>query len=156
MENSFELLAGFISIAFPALFLISMGVNVLVVFLVAQYFLTRLNYPVKEIGTFSTWRLPEQFVWLFIAGFLMFFSQIQQLVVIGQNIITVVGVIYFAQGLSIVHFFFQERQIPSWGRVLFYGMLFITPQLSVILAIASVFDLWVDFRKNMVNKGEVS
>ncbi len=157
MENNFQNIIGFLKLTFPALFLVAMGINVLITFIFAQHFLTRLNLEVKKISPFPSWRLPDHCIWLFISGFLLYLSGYELLLPVGLNLIFVMGVVYFIQGLSIAHFFFREKQIPRFGYLLFYGLLFVFPPLVMILVIASVFDLWVDFRKVTVQeKGEVS
>jgi len=66
---------------------------------------------------------------------------------VGLNGLAVFMVIYFFQGMAVVAFFFQKKQIPRLARMVLYGL--IAVQQLVMLAVIGVgfFDTWFNFRK---------
>jgi uncharacterized protein YybS (DUF2232 family) len=66
---------------------------------------------------------------------------------LGLNGLIVFMVMYFFQGMAIVAYFFQKKQIPRVARVVLYGL--IAVQQVVMLAVVGVgfFDTWFNFRK---------
>jgi len=156
VENTFSAMARFVKMAFPALFVITMALNVLAVFLVSEYFLGRLNFTINRSADFSRWRLPDVLIWFFIAGFLLYLSGVKALIAPGLNLLVVMAAIYFIQGLSIVQHYFKEKAIPRWGRIMFYGLLLLSPMLAIVVVLFSVFDLWLNFRRITLSEGELS
>ena len=104
-----------------------------------------LRYPAFIL--MSRWQAPDILVWGVIAsGFALFFFEggIKWMAI---NALIVMLVIYLFHGLSIVLFFLSKYNVPSWMRVGVYFFIIIQQPLMVILALAGLFDQWVDFRK---------
>ena len=59
----------------------------------------------------------------------------------------VVLFLYLLQGLSIVQFFFRQKNIPRYLRALFYALIVLYQYLLVFVSALGLFDIWVDFRK---------
>lgn len=99
---------------------------------------------------FVRWKAPENLVWgLIVAGFLFFVADgsIRQL---GLNVLIVLLLVYYIQGLAIVTDLFERRQFPTFLRVMGYGMALILNPIPFIVAGVGVFDLWIDFRKKRI------
>jgi len=101
---------------------------------------------------FSSWSVPEFLVWpLIAAGFAVAFaSGVPRL--LGLNLLVVFLPIYFLQGLAVVTFFFQKKQVSPMLRALGYTLIaFLNPMPMIVTAIG-VFDMWADFRKPRIKK----
>ncbi|HKI50891.1 MAG TPA: DUF2232 domain-containing protein [Geothermobacteraceae bacterium] len=101
---------------------------------------------------FSSWSVPEVMVWpLIAAGFAVAFaSGVPRL--LGLNLLVVFLPIYFLQGLAVVTFFFQKKQVSPMLRALGYTLIaFLNPMPMIVTAIG-VFDMWADFRKPRIKK----
>jgi uncharacterized protein YybS (DUF2232 family) len=53
---------------------------------------------------------------------------------------------YFFQGIAIVSFFFEKKQVPRFARVLLYATLVMQEVLLIVIVIGFI-DVWVNFRK---------
>jgi uncharacterized protein YybS (DUF2232 family) len=93
------------------------------------------------------WQSPEGLVWgAIIAGFALFFSSggIESLAI---NVLIVLVAVYFFHGLSIVLFFLNKYHVPSWIRAGVYFIIIVQQLFWAILALAGLFDQWIDMRK---------
>jgi uncharacterized protein YybS (DUF2232 family) len=93
------------------------------------------------------WQTPEVMIWGVIgSGFALFLlpGVIQSF---AANILIVLMVIYLFQGLSIILFFLNKYHLPSWIRVGVYFLIVIQQFFLLLLALAGLFDQWLDFRK---------
>jgi uncharacterized protein YybS (DUF2232 family) len=90
--------------------------------------------------------LPE---WLIFgalgAGFLMFVP-VAVVRVISLNLLLVLGVLYFCQGVAVVAAWFNRLGLPRILRVIGYPLMFLNPLFFLIITLG-VLDLWLDFRR---------
>lgn len=131
---------------FPSLMIVGSGFAVWLNVVLARplFRATGLDFPDFQLGR---WRAPENLVWLLLAsGFALFFTSgsIQS---IALNTFIVVMAVYVFHGLSIVVFFLEKYHVPSWFRIGMYLLLALQQLFLVVLALAGLVDLWVDFRK---------
>lgn len=129
--------------AFPAFIILGFtAIALILVWLLAL--LSGKHYSLP--GTrFVAWKAPEQLIWvLIVAGFVFFVTEgvTKQ---IGLNLLIVLLLVYFVQGLAVVTEFFERSQFPLFLRVMGYSMALIFGPLP--FAGIGVFDLWIDFRK---------
>jgi uncharacterized protein YybS (DUF2232 family) len=95
----------------------------------------------------SQWRTPVWLVWVFIAaGVMMVFSH-THLRFAGINIFLITAFFYLLQGLAIISFFFQSKNVSMFFRVIIYFLIAVQQLLMIAVAAVGLFDLWVDFRK---------
>jgi uncharacterized protein YybS (DUF2232 family) len=102
-------------------------------------------FPVS--GDLAYWRIPDQLVWFVIASGSLILIPVENLKIAGLNLISIFLFIYFFQGLSIIHFFFQKKNMPNFLRGVFYILIFAQLILSLMVIGLGFFDLWLDFRK---------
>jgi uncharacterized protein YybS (DUF2232 family) len=100
-----------------------------------------------DYGDLSSWKIPDKMVWFVIASGALILIPVEGFKIAGLNLILVFLFIYFFQGLSIIHFFFQKKNISRFLRIIFYIMIFIQHFLLLAVVVLGFFDLWVDFRK---------
>jgi len=95
----------------------------------------------------NQWQAPDYLVWALIGcGLLMLFPATVTRM-IGLNLILILMTIYFFQGMAIVSFYFEKKQVPRLFRILLYTLIALQ-QLALIAVIGiGLFDMWVNFRK---------
>ncbi len=100
-----------------------------------------------QLSALCEWRAPGWLVWFFIAGGALSLLAQTNIRLWGLNVFLVVSAIYLLQGLAIVSFFFQHKNIPFFFRWLGYFLIAIQQILMIAIAAIGLFDIWVDFRK---------
>ena len=132
---------------FPAFIIIWTGcvvwINVIISRPLFQF--KGIQYP--SFGPMDKWHPPELLVWgLIITGFALFLP-VSGIKWVAVNVFIVTAVIYFFNGLSILLFLFNKYHLPTWARLGIYILIGIQAIFWFVLAVAGLFDQWIDFRK---------
>ncbi len=102
----------------------------------------------------SQWGCPDWVIIIFIAASVSSLVPNKEIHMIGLNLLLVVSIAYFFQGLSVVVFMFDAMKIWTGWRMFFY-LLIITQMYIMIMAILlGLFDNWFYFRKRIKIKGD--
>lgn len=102
----------------------------------------------------SQWSCPGWLITVFIIASVCSLLPNKMVNTIGLNVLLIVGIAYFFQGLSVVVFMFDTMKIWTGWRVFFY-LLIITQMYIMIMAILlGLFDNWFYFRKRIKIKGD--
>jgi uncharacterized protein YybS (DUF2232 family) len=104
-----------------------------------------LNYP--GFGPLNLWKAPEYFVWVVIGCGLMLLIPKISLKLLGTNGLLILMTIYFFQGIAIVAFFFDKKQLPRFFRIVLYSLIAVQQLLLLIVIGLGFFDVWLNFRK---------
>lgn len=132
---------------YPALLIVGTGFVVWLNVVVSKpiFRMGKLKYP--DLGRADRWQAPEYLVWgVIIAGFSLFFP-VSGIRFVALNGLIVFSVIYMFHGLSILMFIFNKHHVPGWIRVGVYVLVVIQQMFLILLALAGLFDQWIDFRK---------
>jgi len=92
------------------------------------------------------WRVPEWLIFLVLAaGFLLLLpvSFVRQ---VSLNLLVILSLLYFCQGVAVFAVWFQRRRIPRLLRGIGYLCLFLHPMI-ILVTIIGLVDLWLDFRR---------
>ncbi len=144
----------------PGLAFVGIGLIVL-----ANVLLLCRRFPEKRAEWLSMtnlreWNGPEQMVWgLIVCGFVLFIPGLEGLRPFGANILLVVAAFYFAQGLSIIAYFFHKNNVPRFLRTVTYVLIAFEQIFTLLVVGLGLFDLWGDFRrlkKNNLNPSQAS
>ena len=104
-----------------------------------------IHYP--DFGKLNRWKAPEFLVWaVIISGILLILSD-GPFRLIGLNGLLILLPIYFYQGIAIVSFYFEKKQIPRYFRVFVYILIIIQQILLLFVIGLGFFDLWLNFRR---------
>ncbi len=123
------------------------------------------RFPDKRAGWLSIanlceWNGPEQMVWgLIVCGFVLFIPGLEGLRLFATNILLVIAAFYFAQGLSIIAYFFHKNNVPRFLRTVTYVLIAFEQIFTLLVVGLGLFDLWGDFRrlkKNHLNPSQAS
>jgi len=100
------------------------------------------------------WRTPDIIVALFILAGACTLVVNPTLQALGFNLLILVSISYFFQGLSIIAYYLNEHQ---WSRMLRWAIyLLILSQFYIMIVTVALglFDTWFYFRKRIQRKGE--
>ncbi|MFO7570582.1 MAG: DUF2232 domain-containing protein [Smithellaceae bacterium] len=132
---------------FPALCFIAVAGTVWMNVLAGQKWLNRSGLSFSGLEQLSEWKAPSWLVWIFIVSGGMSFLPHPQISFAGINFFLIAVFIYLLQGLAIVSFFFQSKNISFFFRLLIYFLIAVQQILMIAIAAVGFFDLWIDFRK---------
>jgi uncharacterized protein YybS (DUF2232 family) len=92
------------------------------------------------------WAAPEWLIFVLLgAGFLLLVP-VTGARFFGLNLIMVVAVLYFCQGVAVVATWFHRLGLPRLLRMIGYPLLFLNPFIFLIITLG-LMDLWLDFRR---------
>jgi uncharacterized protein YybS (DUF2232 family) len=141
------LLNNLIAQIYPALIIIGTGFVIWINVVISKplFRLRGIKYP--DLGRADMWYAPEFMIWgVIAAGFSLFFP-VTVIRFIALNTLIILLVIYVFHGLAITMFFFNKYNIPFWVRLVVYLLIMIQQIFMLVLALAGLFDQWIDFRK---------
>jgi len=137
---------------YPALMIIGMGLVIWFNVMLAGPVFKRLGLDYPRFQPGDRWHAPERLVWgLIVAGFGSLLAS-GPLKIAAINLLIVLAVVYFFQGLSIAVFYLNKYNLPLILRVIFYFLVIIQQFFMLLLAILGVFDQWFDFRRIRKNQ----
>jgi len=105
----------------------------------------RLSYAL--FGDLLRWSAPEWLVWGLIASGFGMLAPIKPVGDIALNAFLCFALIYFCQGLAIMAFYFHALSVPAIVRAVIYFITIVQPVVSLVVCLAGVFDMWIDFRR---------
>ena len=137
-----------LALAYPAFLAVGTLLTAIINFFAVRFVWRRFyGATLFSSGEISKWVLPDQFVWpLIFSGLVTFFAS-GGLEVFGLNLLILILVVYFLQGMAVVIDLLNRKNAPVFLRVIIFVIVFTQPLFMGILIGMGVFDLWVDFRK---------
>ena len=102
-----------------------------------------------------TWKCPDWVVGVFIAAGIFTLIKVQTLQAIGLNVLIMVTLLYFYQGLAIVAFFMTQRKWARFIKWFIYILILSQIYIMIISAALGLFDTWFNFRKRIRNQKEM-
>lgn len=115
--------------------------------LLARPFLRRKAMTLPDFGALNQWRSPEIMVWGVIAciGAALVGGNAFKLIAI--NGLIIFAVVYFFQGIAIVSFYFEKKELPRMMRVFLYCFIAMQQLLLLVVIGLGFFDVWLNFRR---------
>jgi len=120
----------------------------------------RLSYPL--FGDLLRWSAPEWLIWGLIASGFGMLAPIAAVRDVAVNAFLCFAVVYLCQGLAIMAFYFEALAVPGVVRAIIYFVVLGYPFVAavgypfaavgyfvvpVLVCLAGVFDMWIDFRR---------
>lgn len=142
--------AAFISIftsIFPALVVMGSIIAVWINVLMGRNALRKKAIFLPKLEGLSRWRVPEFIIWIFITSGGLLFLPNEHVRFFSLNVFILTCFLYFLQGLAILSFIFQNKNVPLFWRYLFYFFIAVQQFLMIPILIAGLFDIWIDFRR---------
>ena len=145
-NNKQTIIKGFIHI-FPSLVVIFSIFTIWINLLMGKKYLNRAGAMYPALMSFAGWKLPEKMIWIFIASGALLFIPESGVNFFSFNLFLVVCFLYLLQGLAIISFLFQIKNVPAFFRYFFYFLIAVQQILMIPVIVIGLFDMWVDFRK---------
>ncbi len=120
--------------------------------LLANSLISRLRDTGAPWGRYSTWRLPEQLVWMPIAAVIIMLLSSGTLQHVSGWIVLISVLLYFFQGLAVFITLMERWKVPVYVRYMLYVVLIIQSYGVILLAFLGISDVWLNFRKKTEQK----
>ncbi len=148
IKESFSTALNIIKTSFPAIIFI---INFLIVSINLFFSKKILGLEALKLSPFKTWKLRDEFIWIFIScaimTFLFKYAKFQSGYTIGLNLLIIISTVYLVGGLAITSFFFDKWKVFPFVKVLIYTLAFMQPIFLILIIILGLIDFWFDFRK---------
>jgi uncharacterized protein YybS (DUF2232 family) len=136
----------------PALAAIAAAATIMLNLTVFWRWVGKKRLPYDPFGELPKWSTPEWLVWVLLAaGFAFqgfkYLIPIKPIETIALDAFICVATVYFCQGLAIMSYYFRMLGMPAVARVAIYVITCVQPVLAVLVCLAGVLDMWVDFRR---------
>ncbi|MCF8031445.1 MAG: YybS family protein [Desulfarculaceae bacterium] len=99
----------------------------------------------------TLYRTPEPLVYLIIAGGCLMVLGSGWVFWTGANLVLVMGLLYFLQGLAVTDFWLRAKNAPVLLRWALYLLVALEFYLAAILAAVGLFDIWLNLRRRKMN-----
>ena len=140
--------SGSLAQAYPAFIFFGSFITALINYYSIRFLWGRIySYDMFNEMRFSGWVLPDQVIWFLIGSSALFFLTDNIFAIIGINLLIVTVAAYFFQGLAIIIYFLESRNVPMFFWVLIFFVIIIQPLLVGASIGLGVFDAWMDLRK---------
>ena len=131
----------------PAITISSVLVVSWVSVLASRMFFRRLKIRHNDIGKLNCWKAPEQLIWGLIASGVFVMLPGENIKLLGFTGIMILLTVYFFQGIAIIAYFIESKQLNPAIRFFIFGVIALMPLVQLFISGIGVFDLWLDFRK---------
>jgi uncharacterized protein YybS (DUF2232 family) len=110
----------------------------------AAFVSLRLFQKIKNIPA-DRFRLPDNFVWMLIAGFAMIFFNSFTVRFIGLNIAMMFLTLYAFQGFDIVLYWMNRFKVLPFIKAIIFVFIFSEPPIILIISLIGLFSVWFNF-----------
>lgn len=130
----------------PGMLAVALVYNVIMGLILGRWWQAALFNPGGLRQEFNDLRLGKSFALVTLALLILNLVTASDLLL---GLLMVVLSIYLLQGLAIMHGVIAIKKLPRGWLYGLYVLLFLVPQVAVILVIAGLFDTWIDLRKQL-------
>lgn len=131
----------------PGLLCCTVVITVWINLLFSASIIARLRPDQTPWKKYSQWRLPDKLVWFLIAATVMLLLGQGKTSQVATTIVLVTALLYFFQGLAVFIHLLEKWKIPIYLRVLIYLILILQSYGLIILMLAGLADVWLNFRR---------
>ncbi|MFA5111756.1 MAG: DUF2232 domain-containing protein, partial [Desulfobaccales bacterium] len=140
-----EEVQGLLQRLLPGLMVTNMALVAWLNVVLARQIASRLKWGGSEPPLYQ-WTAPEWLIFVLLgAGFLLLVP-VTVIHLVGMNLLMVLAVLYFSQGVAVVANWFNRLGLPWPLRLIGYPLLFLNPFFFLIITLG-LLDLWLDFRR---------
>lgn len=120
--------------------------------LIAGSIFAKHDISFADYGTLKLWQAPDHLVWVTIASGAACMIPVDAIIMFSLNMILILMLIYFLQGIAITAFYFDRKKFPKGLRILLYSLIMIQSILKLFIIGIGFFDIWINFRKKGSDK----
>ncbi len=92
------------------------------------------------------WAAPEWLIFVVLGTGFLLLIPVSGLRSLSLNLLLVLALLYFCQGVAVVAAWFHRFSLPRFMRMIGYPLLFLNPFFFLIITLG-LLDLWLDFRR---------
>ncbi len=148
-------LVALIIMVFPGMLMTSFLSIMLINILIIRAMLAKRGIILSNLSCLRCYRSPDFLIWAVIgitASLVLTHYQYDSglfggLRYMSVNLMLVFLLIYFFQGIAIVSFFFEKKNVPAPVRIFCYTLVALQFYFSILVIGLGFFDHWADFRK---------
>ncbi|MBF0408415.1 MAG: DUF2232 domain-containing protein [Candidatus Riflebacteria bacterium] len=115
----------------------------------------------EPLPDFSTWKFDWKLIWLFVAGWVMYYSadslfnpSLSHLAkVVGANFLAISKFLYMVMGFSLLFWLFETYKLGVPNRI---GLSLLAVLFNQLLVWFGIIDIWADFRAAAAKKPGIS
>ncbi|MFZ5968272.1 MAG: YybS family protein [Bacillota bacterium] len=151
VKASIEYMIQFMSMAIPSVIILSSILAAYINLVLSTYVLNRIGYAVEKLPSLKHFRLPKSIIMgtfiiilLTIATSYLKIVHSETLVV---NVVLLLQMIYFFQGIAVVHYFMTAYNLRKFVRILIWILIFTTPNFAFIVTMLGFVDAVIDLRR---------
>lgn len=137
----------FLTNLLPALVLAGTTFFVWLNVLLGRFLFQRHGMWYPDFGDLSRWKIPDKIVWFLIVSGILVLVPVRVIRIVGLNILIILLFFYLFQGLSIINFYFNKKNMPMFVRVFCYVLIFVQQFFLLLVVGLGLIDVWADFRK---------
>lgn len=147
LENAFD----YILLIMPSIIMIFSLITAYLNYLLSSLSLRKLEYGIVSIPKFSRFKLPNNILLgtgiMFLGAFILKKLELLYYKTVFLNITSIIGFIFFVQGLSVIDYKLIKRNIKIIPRILIVIVFTIIIPLGWLIPFIGVLDTIFDFRK---------
>lgn len=147
IEAAFTELRNLVPMIFPGIICMTVLGTVWINIISGDWLFKRKSKSLSPWPDFRHWRLPEHLVWGVIVSGVFLFLPGSTFSSLGMNLLMVLGLIYFFQGLAVMASMLEKWTVPVPIKVFLYVLLVVQAYGMLILVALGLADVWLDFRK---------
>ena len=138
-SEQMEITMAFYEVAVPSMFMIASFGLAFVIVILNSLVAKRLGHNTPKFPPFREMKLPTVLVWCYLAVLLIgIFGAPEQgstwyLTYVNASVI--LRFLFLIQGLSLIHFYMNEKNTPKWLKVIFTVMAFPLAQITILLGV---------------------
>jgi len=130
----------------PGLVVVNMGLVAWINVLAVRQLSFALGWAKPDGSPLYHFALPEWLIFVVLATGFLLLAPVSLVRVFSLNLLMVLGVLYFCQGVAIISAWLHRFAVPRILRLVGYLLLFINPLIFLVI-ILGLMDLWFDFRR---------
>jgi uncharacterized protein YybS (DUF2232 family) len=140
----------------PGLLISGLTLTVWLNMLISSWLLGKVQPGKAPWQEYRCWRLPDQLIWLLIAGAAVAAVGTGRAQTIGFTLAAVAALIYFFQGAAVFSHLLHCWKVPPLWRFFLYFIVAAQSYGVLLLTVTGVADTWADFRKLAQDKQDSS
>jgi uncharacterized protein YybS (DUF2232 family) len=129
----------------PGLIVANTGLVAWINVILARQLAFRLGWGEPKPPLFY-WSTPEWLIFVVLGGGFLLLVPLKVVRFFSLNLLIVLGLLYFCQGVAVVAAWFHRWGLPRFFRLVGYALLFLNPLFFLIVTVG-LMDLWLDFRR---------
>jgi uncharacterized protein YybS (DUF2232 family) len=147
IRNNTEQIARVLTALTPAVFLVGTSFFIWLNILIGKLLFKAKGMWYPDFGNLSRWKVSDRLIWVVILAGVSLLIPLYPLKILSINLIIVLLFVYLMQGLAIINFFFEKKNLPWFLRATGYFLIFVQQILLVLVVGLGLVDVWVNFRK---------